>query len=365
MIDAMPRPRKPYLHRDVDRHGNVRWYFRRSLKHPKIRIRATFGTPEFDAAYEAAASGQPVEAIRATGKASLRWLADTWRKSSDWAVTSEATQKQRDNILARILADNGDLPFLSITDDDIAAGRERRMATPFAANNYLKTMRALFRWAKEAKHVKIDPAATVKFITAKTEGHEPWTEADLDSYRARWLVGTRQRVAMELLYWTGLRRGDAVRLGRPHVGKDGVARIKAQKTGERVSVALPAPLTAILDAGPVGDLTFITGSNGKPVTKETFGNQFRAWCEAAGVKASAHGLRKTAATEAAEAGVADQQMDAMFGWQTPEMSRLYTRAARQDVLAKEAQAKRVQNVLFPHRPDGGEAVKKRHKKSGA
>jgi hypothetical protein len=49
----------PYLYRDRDRHGNVRYYFRRD--HKKTRIRERPGTLEFQTAYDAllAASNSP------------------------------------------------------------------------------------------------------------------------------------------------------------------------------------------------------------------------------------------------------------------------------------------------------------------
>jgi hypothetical protein len=42
-------------------------------------------------------------------------------------------------------------------------------------------------------------------------------------------------------------------------------------------------LQATLDAGPCGDVAFIVGENGRPLTKESFGNEFKAACKAAGV----------------------------------------------------------------------------------
>jgi hypothetical protein len=42
---------------------------------------------------------------------------------------------------------------------------------------------------------------------------------------------------------------------------------------------LPA-LNEILQAGPCGDLAFICGENGGPLTKESFGNAFRDACNA-------------------------------------------------------------------------------------
>jgi hypothetical protein len=49
-MDGMPRPRPPHLHRQVSRHGKTVWYVRVG-KGPRTRIKAAFGTPEFDAEY--------------------------------------------------------------------------------------------------------------------------------------------------------------------------------------------------------------------------------------------------------------------------------------------------------------------------
>jgi hypothetical protein len=82
----------------------------------------------------------------------------------------------------------------------------------------------------------------------------------------------------------GLRRGDAVRIGRQHV-RDGIASLKTEKSGGKTTVTLPIldALADTLAAGPCGDLTFIAGENGRPLTKESFGNLFRGACGAAGV----------------------------------------------------------------------------------
>jgi integrase len=93
---------------------------------------------------------------------------------------------------------------------------------------------------------------------------------------------TRQRVWFDLLAYTGLRRGDAVRLGRQHV-RNGLATIKTEKTGVVVTLPILATLGKTLSAGPCGDLTFIAGKNGHPLTKESFGNLFRQACREAGL----------------------------------------------------------------------------------
>jgi integrase len=154
----------------------------------------------------------------------------------------------------------------------------------------------------------------------------------------RWPIGTRQRVWLDVLLYTGLRRGDAVRFGRQHV-RDGVGSIKTEKTDTTVTLPILPVLAETLAAGPCGDLTFIAGESGRPLAKESFGNLFRQACRAAGVPGSAHGVRKIAATRAANAGATVAQLEAIFGWCGGSMASLYTRAADRRRLSLEAMHK--------------------------
>ena len=56
---------------------------------------------------------------------------------------------------------------------------------------------------------------------------------------------------LDVLIYTGLRRGDAVRLGRQHV-RNGIATVKTEKSSYRVEVTLPIlpVLAKTLEAGP-------------------------------------------------------------------------------------------------------------------
>ena len=128
-------------------------------------------------------------------------------------------------------------------------------------------MRGLFEWASEAQLVKSNPAAAVKYPLLKSgDGFPVWTEDDVAAYEAHWPLGTRQRVWLAVLLFTGLRRGDAVRLGRQHV-RDGVATLRTEKTNTDVHIPLLPPLVEALHVGPTGELAFICGINGKPMTE--------------------------------------------------------------------------------------------------
>ena len=89
-------------------------------------------------------------------------------------------------------------------------------------------------------------------------------------------MGTRQRLAFDLLLYTGLRRGDAVRVGRQHV-RDGMIVLRTEKhrkgkAGEQVAIPILEPLAQSLAATKTGDLTYLVTDAGRPWKKESFGN---------------------------------------------------------------------------------------------
>jgi hypothetical protein len=80
-MDGMPRPRPPYLSREVTRHGKPVWYVRRNGR--RVRIKAEYGTPEFDVEYQAALAGSPLPK-RGHASGTLAWLIDRYRETAAW-----------------------------------------------------------------------------------------------------------------------------------------------------------------------------------------------------------------------------------------------------------------------------------------
>jgi integrase len=335
-MPAMPRPRPPYLQRHINRHGKVVWYVRVG-RGPKTRIRGTYGSDEFNAAYQAAITGERPVPSGAPAKDTLAWLVGLHRKSSYWTDLAKATRKKRDQIFVQIIKTSGKFPVSSVNRKAIEAARDRRQHTPSQARHFVHTMRSLFKWALDSDLVKVDPTAGVTVKKVKG-GIKPWTDDDIAKFETRWPRGTRERVMFDVFVYTGLRIGDAARLGKQHV-RDGTIAIDTEKTGTRVTIPVLAPLAETLKTGPTGDLAFIATKNGAPMLKNSLGNAFRAACRAAGVDKSAHGIRKAAATHAASHGATGHELDAIFGWTGGQMAALYTEEADRKKLAKGAMSK--------------------------
>lgn len=334
----MPKPNWPHLNRDKDRHGNIRYYVR--IRHGrKIRLKQPYMSPAFVEEYKAAVLQSPVVAPSSKLKrGTLRWLVQQWKEHSDWLLQEPSTRSQRDNILKHVLEKSGDRDYGEITQADIEAAKEARKATPFAANNFLKTMSALFRWAIAREYIETNPVAGVKQFRSKKGkkgGHKPWTLEDVARYRAFYAVGTRERLALEILISTGLRRGDLVRVGYANVHR-GVIEIVTEKTGVQLFIPMLPRLEDALAATKTGETWICHAKTGKPIRKESFGTRFREWCKAAGVSKRAHGLRKLAATIIANDGASELELQALFGWLTNDQSAIYTADANNRRLALQA-----------------------------
>lgn len=333
----MPRPRPPHVHREETRHGKTVWYVRIG-KGPRIRMPAGPGQPGFDAAYQAALLGEAIgKQQKPSDKAgTVAWLIERYRDSSQWRGLSQATRKQREAIFRQITDQHATKHHAAITRAAIVASVDRRRETPHQARNFLDALKGLFRWALEAGLAETDPTVGVKPPKRKAgEGFPAWTPADVAKFEARWPLGTRPRLAFDVLRYTGLRRGDAVALSRFHM-VGGVIRINTEKTNTRITIPILPPLAASIEAGPVGETTLIARNDGKPVVKESFGTMFRDWCDAAGVSKSAHGIRKYAAAVMAEHGATVEELKAVFGWTNDQMPSLYTKSASREAMAARA-----------------------------
>lgn len=336
----MPKPRPPYLHRYHTRHGQYYWYVRKPHGR-RIRIRGDYDSEEFKAQYQAAINDEVKPEVKTnTSKGTLEWAWLLYRQSAAWqSGIKPATRRQRENIMKRVLETAGSEPLSAITPAAIREGIDRRASTPFQAKNFVQTMKQLFQWLKENEIITVNPCDGVKVKKPKTRGFLEWSVDEILQYEQRWPLGTRERVMLDVYLYTGLRRGDAAKLGKQHV-RNGVISIQTEKTGEWVHIPMLDVLKRTLDAGPTGDLAFICGERGRPYVKEALGTVFKEACKAAGIMdKSAHGLRKAAATRAAENGATAHELMAIFGWVDIKEAEIYTRAANRKHLAAKAMGK--------------------------
>jgi integrase len=176
----------------------------------------------------------------------------------------------------------------------------------------------------------------IQILRALVRGFPPWNEDDIEKFERRWPRGTRERVLFDIYQFTGLRRGDASVVGKQHVRK-GIISIRTEKTGMLVTIPILPELQKTLDAGPLGELSWFARLDGRPMVKESVGSFFAEACKMAGIYGkSGHGVRKAAATQAAENEATTAQMNSIFGWEGDAMASLYTKSANRTKIAAKA-----------------------------
>lgn len=224
---------------------------------------------------------------------------------------------------------------------------------PGSAYNRVRALRGLFKWATDPEDddpiMDYDPAAKLTHVKTASEGWHTWTEAEVQQYEKRHTRGTKARLALALVLYTGVRRSDVVGLGEQHEtqlpNEDGILEPwlqKRQVKGRKKRVThIQVPLLPILaeeiGACRSGHLTYLVTEYGQPFTAAGFGGWFREHCDEAGLKhCSAHGLRKAGAARAAEKGATTLQLMAIFGWRDIKEAERYTKAAERKKMARAA-----------------------------
>jgi integrase len=346
----MTKIRLKYVHRFRDRIGRIRHYLRRP-GFPRATLPGLPGSAEFMAAYQTAlaTAKRPVgEARELPGSVSA--LVRSYYDSPAWNALAPITQRKYRELMERFRAEHSDKPVRLLEPRHVRAMVAKIAArTPGQANKFLTAIRVLMRHAIDIGLRDDDPTRDVRRIRYAKRPFTTWSEEQIAQFEARWPVGTRARLAFDLLLYTGQRRGDVIRLGPQHFGPHGL-RLVQQKTKAELVIPIHPALRASLAAGTVqGHLAFLVTEAGRPFAS---GNAFYNWFKDCLLKAGLpaelgpHGLRKAAARRLAEAGCTPHEIAAITGHATLAEVERYTRAADQRRLAEAA-------IVKIARPAGG------------
>ncbi len=337
--------RLKYVMTDRDRSGTVRYFYRRHGK--KIRLRGDVGSEEFMAAYAAAEKGGKQLPVNNKDPKSFDTLVNAYYRSVTFKNLNALSQRTRQNILEKFAKVHGAKPYAQMERRHVLKFRDDMADRPGAATNLIKALRHVFSYALDYELVKVNPARTVPYLRKGGTGFHSWTIDEVRQYETTHAIGTKARLAMALLLYTGQRRSDVVTFGKQMI-RDGRLHYVQQKTKKRMATKMIGPLLAIIEATPKGGLTFLETHRGMPYTANGFGNAFREWSDEAGLHhCSAHGLRKALASRLAELGVSASHIQQTLGHETLSEASRYTKAADSEI-GSDAALEIFENAIAPH-----------------
>lgn len=328
--------------------GNFRFRVRvEGHKHKRVSLTIPPEHPDFLAHYRAARAGIALTADSPTEQAvtefTVDWLTHLFeasmRQRVDAGLMHKGTLHQRSAFYARLRADYGQ-KHMAMPRHAVENIRDSMTATPGAADNMVKSIRALYAWAIRHGHVTENPASGIEKINRGT-GATAWTLQDMQEFKARHPVGSQAHLALTLFMFTACRIDDVVRLGPANeVTRDGLASLSWQpgKRGSApVTVPILPPLSLAISATETGSAYLLT-DQGKPfASSAAFGNKFRTWVAQAGLTdRSPHGIRKAAGELMALSGASQYHIMAVHGHTQAKTSEIYTKGVNRTRLAAEA-----------------------------
>jgi integrase len=334
----MTKIRLPYVQEYADRRGKVRRYFRRP-GFERVPLPGTPGSSQFMAAYESALADERLPIGRRHKDGAVGDLVASFKRSAYFENLKPKSQRVYRLILDKFSEKDGhrlvyDMPrrvAISIIEE-IGASK------PGMANLTASVMRRLFAYA-----IKKDMRADNPFVgieTYKLGTHHAWTDAEIRAYEAVWPIGTRQRLAFDLLLYTGQRVGDVAAWRRSDV-RNGEIHFVQEKTGSELVIPLHPNLVESMKACPAKGLALFGQENGRPITGDGLSAVIDRAARVAGLPAKCvpHGLRKALMRRLAERGKTTKQIASVSGHKTLKEVERYTAAADQARLARSAMAR--------------------------
>ena len=327
-----------------DKQGRTRHYYRRPGV-PRLTLPGEAGSAAFMAAYaEAQALAQPDAGRRSADHPrvqprSIDAMVIEYYRSTDFLDLAPASKTNYRRILDGFRANHGSKSAVAIQPHHLNAIFHSMSATPEAARNLRKRLLKAFATVVDLGWRSDNPVRETSLKKRrKAIGHIPWSEQDIAAFVARWAAGTRERLALYLLLYTGVRRSDVVTLGRQLMEDDRI-RVVQEKTDVPIWLSIHPVLKAELALHPKG-MTFLLTQYGQPFSPAGFTNWFVARAKAAGLDhRTPHGLRKALGRRLAEADATSKEIAGSLGQTSLGEVETYTRDADQRRLADSAMKK--------------------------
>ncbi|WP_159975779.1 MULTISPECIES: tyrosine-type recombinase/integrase [unclassified Novosphingobium] len=256
-------------------------------------------------------------------------LAALYQNSDDFKERSEGTKNVYRITLKRVLREFGEFPLEDVTRKRVYDVLDE-IPGPASRNLFVAVMGVLFRYARSRDMTESNPVKDIR--KSKTGEHEPWPQHVLTA--ALISDDDMVRLAVHILYFTGQRLGDVVKLRWSDVRGSKII-LTQEKTSKPMMIPMHRDLLAEIERKPRLGMTIISEDNGKPVTASKLRNALKAFGDGLGVAVVPHGLRKNAVNILLTNGCTIPEVQAITG-QSVEMVMHYAKQVDQGALGEAA-----------------------------
>lgn len=262
-----------------------------------------------------------------------------YRSSPEWKRLAQTTQRGWSPWLDQIDGKFGRAPLAAFDDrrvrNDILTWRDGYADRPRSADMAMQVLSRLLSWGVDRGRLAKNHAAGIDQLYESNRADIVWTEADFAAFKLHACDEVREGV--ELAACTGLRRGDLVSVPWCAVGEHAIIWQTGKSRGRaRIVIPLLPETRVVLDgikarhalemaARPEGKRkplpeTILSNSMWRAWTPMGFSSRFHDAKKESGVKVNLHDLRGTFATRCMIAGLTDQEIADILGWNTKDVA---------------------------------------------
>lgn len=227
-------------------------------------------------------------------------LVRDYEKSSTFKALAHRSQIVYSTSLRKVTEYLGKAPVDDVTAEDVQRVLDNDIEGVGAHNNFLAVVGVIYSWARSPAGGKRATAKPTEGLSKRKGGeHEPWPDDVLEA--ALVAKDDNVRLATKLLYFTGQRIGDVLKMRWSDI-RDDVIEVTQEKTGKTVWIPFLADLRDELAKTPKRGLTIIANGRGQRRSDNTVRDELQAFTAALGFKTVPHGLRKNAVNSLLLAG---------------------------------------------------------------
>lgn len=268
-------------------------------------------------------------------------LIKAYRASPEWNKLSESTKPTWRTWLDRIDTQFGKAPLKAAEDrrfrGDILSWRDQWASQPRSADMSIQVIGRLLSWGVDRGKLENNRATGIGQLYENDRSDIIWEPHHFEAFNAQASVEVQE--AVELCACTGLRRTDLVGVPWKAVGDHAIIWQTSKSRGRaRIVVPLLPETRALLDRIKVRhaiemeakrphrrkDLppTILANSRWVSWTPMGFGSRFNDAKQASKIEVNLHDLRGTFATRCMIAGLTDQEIADILGWNTKDVAAI-------------------------------------------
>ena len=273
--------------------------------------------------------------------ATVKGLITAYRASPEWNNLSENTRTDWLRWLDRIDTKFGKAKAAIFNDrrirGDVLDWRDGWADRPRSADMAIQVLSRLISWSVDRGKLLQNNVTGFSQLYDANRADVIWTQAHFDAFNAAASVEVRE--AVELAACTGLRRGDLVEVPWDAVGPHAIIW-KTNKSRGRNQIVVPLlpEAKAVMErikARHAAEMeakrkdkrvplpaTILSNSRWVPWTPKGFGSRFNDAKNESKIDVHLHDLRGTFATRCMIAGLTDDQIADILGWNTKDVASI-------------------------------------------